>query len=109
MTQMKENRGGARAGAGRPKGKRKSSEISADIKNDIFKALKEKYESGSKSFGELLTDLAYTNAKSVAPSLKITALKIIADCLTLKESANTVDVGKAVVILPEILRPEENE
>jgi hypothetical protein len=109
-TRKSNGKGGKRPGAGRPKSRkprnREVINISNDMKNDIFLELQQRVEDGQRSFAQLLVDMAYNRA--TPPSLKICALKLISEAITVKEEKTTSEVNtSAVVILPEIKTPED--
>ena len=101
----KENRGGKRLGAGRPKPKKSFSD---KLKSDVMKEL-DKRAKGGETYGKLLVDCAFNSGE--VHSLRGIAMKLIAEVLVVKETKQTIEEKKSpTVYLPERLpKPKEDE
>ena len=94
----KDNRGGAREGAGRRKAERS---FSPWVKKMVVKALKEKAKETGEDLGKVIVALAY----STQANAKAAALKLIADILVTRESKTTVETKtiSPVIMLPQTM------
>lgn len=100
----KENRGGAREGAGR---KKKTQTYSDKFKKGMYSALAMKAKETGKTIQEVIVDMAYTNDKKWG-NMRIAAAKLIADVLVTKESHSTIEkheIGPQIG-LPPIKQPD---
>jgi hypothetical protein len=97
---MVENRGGKREGAGRPKAVRNYSD---SLKRDVAGWIKKQIKATGKSFGEVITDIAW--GEDTAAAFRIAACKLIADILCVKESKKEIAL-KDERIRPTIYLPE---
>ncbi len=96
----KENRGGAREGAGRPKKERSFSDA---FKRQLEKALKTYKHKTGKNYGEMLVGMFYD--ETVMDTARLGAAKIIADVLAVKESKRIIESLTAPTIgLPPIMQ-----
>ena len=95
-----ENRGGARAGAGR-----KPRVYSDEFKGALHDALEQKAKATGETFHQIIVDLAYD--KRIPVLARVSLMKIIASTMTVKESHSITDVRtvSAVVMLPPVQKP----
>lgn len=101
----KGNRGGARAGAGRPE--KPPREWSNEIKQDLVDALEESAKQKNKSWLQLLAELPYE--RHTPAQVRIGALRLIAEILVIKESKRTIEERKmAVILLPGVQPKPQN-
>lgn len=97
----KESRGGARAGAGRPKNPPR--EWSDEIKQDLIAVLAETAKQKGKTWLQLLAELPYDERHTPA-QVRIGALRLIADIIVVKESKKTVvEETRGVILLPGVM------
>ena len=102
----KENRGGARPGAGRPVGSttKPATEYSDEFKNAILNGLAKKAEATGKNFGDVFADILYD--KRTQDTTKNGLFKILADIFTVKESKQSIEktekTERPVLILPAV-------
>ena len=100
----KENRGGKRAGAGRPK--QPPKEYSEKFKKALRKALEKKQkENNGKTIHDILVDLLYNEENQDA--VRLGAYKQIKEVFINKETSPTI-IGTqnlAVVMLPPMMEP----
>lgn len=103
----KENRGGAREGAGRPK--KVPKEYSEKFKRDLRKALRKKAREAKKTEHDILVELLYD--ERTQESVRLGAYNKIADVFVVKETKTTVDVNEIhkVIILPPIMKRPAQE
>lgn len=96
----KENRGGARTGAGRPLAL--PAEYSEIFKNGVMAALEKKAGETGKTIFDLFADKIYD--KRTHPSTFAALFKQFADTMVVKESKHTREVNerKAVIMLPAV-------
>jgi hypothetical protein len=103
----KDNRGGKRVGAGRPKPKKSFSD---KLKSDVMKEL-DKRAKGGETYGKLLVDCAFNSGE--VHSLRGIAMKLIAEVLVVKETKSTIEEKKSpTIFLPERLpkpQPEDKD
>jgi len=98
-------RGGARPGSGR-----KTYNISEKEKKKLLSEARKRQRETGRSIADILLDFIYTTHKY--PSLKLTAIRLYYDIITVREGHKTVEEHKyehGVIVLPEIRRPSENE
>lgn len=99
MTDKKENRGGARQGAGRPPGPKR--EFSEEFKEGILKALEKQAEETGKSMYDLFAERFYK--KHIQDAVFASMFKIVADVMSEKKRVLEInDNRSAVVFLPEV-------
>ncbi|MDI6741635.1 MAG: hypothetical protein QMD11_02760 [Smithella sp.] len=106
MTRKKENRGGPRKGAGRPK--KEPKEYSDEFKNTLFNALRRKARKMKKNFGDVFAELLYD--RKTQDTTKAGLFKILGEISVIKESRRTVtnEDKRPVILLPGLQRkPEE--
>lgn len=106
MKKVKENRGGARAGAGRPK--KDTKEYSDDFKNTLFDALERKAKETGKNFGDVYADLLYD--RKTQDTTKAGLFKILGEISVVKESKKTVtnEDKRPMILLPGVQeKPQE--
>jgi hypothetical protein len=102
---MKENRGGKREGAGRPK---KEKNYSEDFKEKLLEALEVKAKDTGKSIYQVMVDLIYD--EKTQSSVKQAMIKLVKEVFVVSESKKTVenyDLGPKVY-LPEV-KPKPDE
>ena len=115
MTQKKENRGGSRPGAGRP---RKEKTVSEKVKANFLKAARELAKEYGESIEKAILRLAFKDG--IQDTAKIAILKAYSEALIAKESNKNVRIDEtkrsAPIVLPEkmlemleYLSPEEKE
>jgi hypothetical protein len=115
MAQKKENRGGARPGAGRP---RKEKTVSEKVKANFIKAAGELKKEYGESIEKAILRLAFKDG--IQDTAKIAILKAYSEALIAKESNKNVRIDESKrcgpIILPkkmmemlEYLSPEEKE
>jgi hypothetical protein len=98
-------RGGPRPGSGR-----KSYNISEREKKKLLSEARKRQRQTGRSIADILLDFIYVAHKH--PQLKLTAIKLYYDIMTVREGHRTIEEHKydnRVVILPEIKRPTEDE
>lgn len=102
MTDKKENRGGARAGAGRPPGSI-AKEYSDEFKDKLLEALDRKAEETGQTVYELFVDRLYN--KRVQDAVFASMFKIVADVSQVK--AGTINDNRTinVIALPPVKEP----
>lgn len=104
MTDKKENRGGARAGAGRPPGSI-AKEYSDEFKDKLLEALDRKAEETGQTVYELFVDRLYN--KRVQDAVFASMFKIVAEAMSVK--AGTVNDNRTinVIQLPQVKEVEQ--
>ena len=102
----KENRGGARSGAGRPEGSKSkpATEYSEEFKNAILNGLAKKAQEVGKDYGYMFAELLYD--KRTQDTTKNGLFKILAEIFTVKESKQSIEKTekseRPVLILPAL-------
>ena len=100
--QKKENRGGAREGAGRkPK---EATEYSEEFKNSILAGLARKAEETGRDYGYVFAETLYD--KRTQDTTKTGLFKILAEIFTVKESKQSITktekTDSPVLVLPSV-------
>ena len=107
--QKKDNRGGAREGAGRPPYK-EATEYSEEFKNAILKGLEKKAKKEGKNFGDVFAELLYD--KRTQDTTKNGLFKILAEIFTVRESKQKIEKTekseRPVLILPALSEKPED-
>lgn len=106
MPDKKENRGGARTGAGRkPK---EPKEYSEEFKSTLFSALAKKAKETKKTWGDVFADLLYD--RKTQDTTKAGLFKILGEISVIKESKRTVtnEDKRPMILLPGVQeKPQE--
>lgn len=97
----KENRGGARAGAGRPA--KPSKEYSEEFKAGFVDALAKKAKETGKTIYEIAIDMYYDRRTQAVAKLGV--LKILTEVFVIKESKRTIEE----VFTPRVYLPKQTE
>lgn len=102
----KENRGGARPGAGRPR--KEAKEFSDEFKTGLLAAMEKMSEETGKTPYDIAIELLYGKIRC-QDTTRVSVFKIIAEVMTVKESEKTITEKKSrpVVMLPAIGKPDE--
>jgi hypothetical protein len=100
----KENRGGKREGAGRPK---KEKNYSEDFKEKVFEALEEKAKETGRTIYQVMVDLVYDD--NTQSSVKQGMIKLIKEIFVISESKRTVEEikGPTIYVPVQMEKPEE--
>lgn len=88
----KENRGGARKGAGQPKGNKKNKNVSETTKGKILSAAEKLAEEYGKPIEEAMLELVYK--PKTQDSVKASIFKTYLEALVAKESEQNINVNK---------------
>ena len=101
--------GGKRSGAGRPLGSttKKPQEMSDDFKAGLIAALEAAAKLNGKSVQEELVDMVYD--KNLQDTVRISALKMVTDLLSVKESHKVIEDYKIGVLELPTLKGKEEE
>jgi hypothetical protein len=98
-------RGGARPGSGR-----KTYNISEKEKKKLLSRARKMEKETGRGIADILLDFIYQAHKY--PQLKLTAIKLYYDIMTVSSAHKTIEEHKyehGIIILPEIKRPEDDE
>lgn len=104
----RENRGGPRPGAGRPR--KPPKEYSEMFKCKIMKALREQEKKAGESVYDIFARMFYDSKVSAATKVRL--WQVLAEIMVVKESKQTIESGNygPVIYLPEIQKkPAEYE
>lgn len=102
----KENRGGARSGAGRPK--KEAKEFSDEFKTGLLAAMERMSEETGKTAYDIALEMLYGRIRC-QDTTRVSVFKIIAEVMTVKESEKTVKTKeeRSVIMLPAVGQPDE--
>lgn len=105
MTTKKENRGGARPGAGRPR--KEAKEYSDAFKDGLLNAMDKMANQENKTVYDVAMEMLYGKIRC-QDTTRVSVFKIIAEVMTVKESEKTVTEKKSqpVVMLPAVGKPD---
>jgi hypothetical protein len=100
----KENRGGAREGAGRPK---KEKNYSEEFKESLLAALEEKAKETGKTIYQVMVDLIYDSRTQ--SSVKQAMIKLIKEVYVVTESKRTIEEikGPTIYVPVQMEKPED--
>jgi hypothetical protein len=102
--------GGSRKGSGRKPVARKYSD---ELKTNLYKALKKKAEVTSKSFGDVIAELAYDDTEKNG-NLRLGAIRAIIEILLIKETKAEADldirpIGPTICLPPLLPKPTDDD
>jgi hypothetical protein len=107
IPKRKENRGGARPGAG---AKKQTKSWSSDIKRDVLRHVKAMAKETGMTFGAVLAHMCWDPNERVQSAVRLGAAKLISEILVIRESHKTVEKVQGPTIgLPQIKRRDDGQ